>query len=44
MTYACAYCGKSFEGSGLEPSQMACCGEIGHVEPVDDEPEEEVTQ
>lgn len=33
----CVYCGKPMNPGCPHPSQFACCGEVGHVERLNDQ-------
>jgi hypothetical protein len=35
--YACVYCGKEVPDGCPHPNAFECCGEVGHVEEVQDE-------
>jgi hypothetical protein len=39
VVYACPFCGREVP-DGTEPVQFACCGEVGHAEPVTEEGEQ----
>lgn len=32
LQWRCAYCGEPVNDGCPDPSQFACCGEVGHVE------------
>ncbi len=34
--YACVYCGREVNDGCPDPSMFSCCGEVGHVERVDE--------
>jgi hypothetical protein len=42
--WVCVYCGTEVNDGCPDPSMFSCCGEVGHVEEVDEDEELETPE